>query len=148
MPSSGRKQDDRIYEMENQTPNQEPITGGQESAPEQLPVQPEVGEQVQPAPQAPPPPPTPAPAQPPETPVIPPNAEPTPDPASQTQSAEQGPMIADDVDVIEKEWVDKAQEVVQKTEGDPHAEEEAVEDLQIDYLKKRYGLDVKKTQDE
>lgn len=79
--------------------------------------------------------------------MIPPNAEPVPAPQTDT-STQQGPAIADDADVIEKEWVDKVSEVVKKTKGDPHAEEEAVEDLQIDYLKKRYGLDVKKSKDE
>ncbi len=63
-------------------------------------------------------------------------------PAAKSAPKVTGPSIADDVDVIEKEWVDKAQEVVKKTAGDPHAEEEAVEDLQTDYLKKRYGIDL------
>ena len=57
------------------------------------------------------------------------------------------PVIADDVDVIEKEWVDKAEEVIEKTAGNPHAEEEAVEDLQIDYMKKRFNKDIKKSDD-
>ncbi len=59
-----------------------------------------------------------------------------------------GPAIADDVDVIEKDWVDKANEVVAATKNDPHREEEAVEDLQIDYLKKRYGKEVGKSEEE
>lgn len=54
------------------------------------------------------------------------------------------PAIADDVDVIEKEWVDKAKEVIREHQDDPWSEEEAVEDLQIDYLKKRYGKDLDK----
>lgn len=68
-------------------------------------------------------------------------------PAQAPTPTEKGPDIADDVDVIEKEWVEKAEEVVKKTAGDPHAEEEAVEDLQIDYLKKRYGIDVNKSKE-
>ncbi len=52
------------------------------------------------------------------------------------------PAIADDVDVIEKEWVDKAQEVIKQTKDDPYQEEEQIEDLQRDYLKKRYGKEV------
>lgn len=67
--------------------------------------------------------------------------------AATPQPAAGNPALADDVDVIEKEWVDKAEEVIAKTAGDPHAEEEAVEDLQIDYMKKRYGKDVKKSED-
>ena len=58
------------------------------------------------------------------------------------------PLIAADIDVIEKEWVDKTEAIIAKTAGDPHAEEEAVEDLQIDYMKKRYGKDVQKSGDE
>lgn len=57
-----------------------------------------------------------------------------------------GPATADDADVIEKDWVDKAAKVVHDTAHDPYKEEEAVEDLQIDYLKKRYGKDIKKSE--
>jgi hypothetical protein len=54
------------------------------------------------------------------------------------------PAVAEDVDVIEKEWVDQADKVIDKTKDDPYQEEESVEALQVDYLKKRYGHDVKK----
>lgn len=53
------------------------------------------------------------------------------------------PSLAADVDVIEPEWVKKAEEAVAKHRNDPHAEEEAVEDVQREYLKARYNLDVK-----
>src|SRR5947207_1508072 len=52
------------------------------------------------------------------------------------------PSTAGDVDVIEPEWVDKAEDAVRAHQGDPYGEEEAVEDLQRDYLQKRYGLNV------
>jgi hypothetical protein len=52
------------------------------------------------------------------------------------------PTIAGDVDVIEPEWVDRAEQTVREHQGDPYEEEEAVEDLQQDYLKKRYGYNV------
>jgi len=52
------------------------------------------------------------------------------------------PTMAGDVDVIEPEWVDKAEEVVRAHQGDPYGEEEAVEQLQEDYLHKRYGYTV------
>ena len=52
------------------------------------------------------------------------------------------PTTAGDVDVIEPEWVDKAEEVVRQHQGDPYGEEEAIEDLQGDYLQKRYGFNV------
>ena len=54
------------------------------------------------------------------------------------------PTAAGDGDVIEKEWVDQANKVIEQTKNDPYTEEEAVESLQQDYLKKRYGHDVKK----
>ena len=52
------------------------------------------------------------------------------------------PNLAADVDVIEPEWVDKAQEAIAKHVGDPYGEEEAVEELQEAYLQQRYGLNV------
>lgn len=61
-------------------------------------------------------------------------------PATAAQST---PLVAADVDVIEPEWVKKAEEAVAKNRQDPRAEEKAVDDLQRDYLKQRYNLDVK-----
>ncbi len=52
------------------------------------------------------------------------------------------PQVAADIDVIEPEWVEKAEEVVKAHAGDPYAEEEAIEELQQDYLQKRYGINV------
>jgi hypothetical protein len=49
------------------------------------------------------------------------------------------PTTAGDIDVIEPEWVAKAEDVVARHQGDPYGEEEAIEDLQQDYLQKRYG---------
>lgn len=52
------------------------------------------------------------------------------------------PATAGDDDVIEKEWVDKAKRVIAETREDPHKRERAVNKLQIDYLKKRYGKEL------
>jgi hypothetical protein len=60
-------------------------------------------------------------------------------PGAAVPNAGSTPAVAGDVDVIEPEWVDKVEEVVQAHQGDPYGEEEAVEDVQRDYLKKRYG---------
>jgi hypothetical protein len=54
-----------------------------------------------------------------------------------------GPAIADDVDVIEKEWVDKAKAIVDEHKHDPYIQEREAGRLQSDYLKKRYGKDIK-----
>lgn len=53
------------------------------------------------------------------------------------------PDIANDVDVIEKAWVDKAKQIIKETKDDPKAQEDAFEQLQIEYHKKRYGRDIK-----
>jgi hypothetical protein len=52
------------------------------------------------------------------------------------------PLTAADVDVIEPEWVKKAEKAVADNRDDPRAEESAVEAVQIEYLKKRYNIDV------
>jgi hypothetical protein len=52
------------------------------------------------------------------------------------------PSAAGDVDVIEPEWVSKAEHEITQHQGDPYGEEEAIEDLQQDYLKQRYGYNV------
>jgi hypothetical protein len=87
--------------------------------------------------------PPPAPTNLPDPSATPAGVQPTTAPTSVTP----GPATAADVDVIEKEWVDKADEVVKKTVGDPHAEEEGVEELQTDYLEKRYDHKVDKSQE-
>jgi hypothetical protein len=49
------------------------------------------------------------------------------------------PLVAADEDLIEKEWVDKAKEIILHTRDDPHARTQKVNELQRDYLQKRYG---------
>jgi len=50
-----------------------------------------------------------------------------------------GPAIAADEDLIEKEWVERAKKVIADTQNDPHGREKAVSQLQQDYRTKRYG---------
>jgi hypothetical protein len=57
------------------------------------------------------------------------------------------PASASDDDVIEKEWVDKAKKIVTQTKDDPYKQEQEVSKLQADYLKKRYGKEVKLASD-
>lgn len=59
-----------------------------------------------------------------------------------TQSTSGTPLTASDDDVIEKEWVDKAKEIILKTKDDPHERSSLVNELQKDYLKKRYGKEL------
>lgn len=57
------------------------------------------------------------------------------------------PLVAADEDLIEREWVDKAKKIVTQTKDDPYQQEKEVSKLQADYLKKRYGKEVKLAND-
>lgn len=59
------------------------------------------------------------------------------------QGNDNNPVLADDVDVIEKEWVDKAKQIIEDTKQDPYLQEQEVEKLQQDYMRKRYGKTIK-----
>ncbi len=61
---------------------------------------------------------------------------------SQSDDTTVGPTIANDDDVIEKEWVDKAKKIIADTQNDPYRREQEVNKLQIDYLRKRYGKEL------
>ncbi len=54
----------------------------------------------------------------------------------------QTPIIAGDDDLIEKEWVEKAKKIVAETRDNPYGREQAVSQLQKDYLMKRYGREL------
>ena len=64
-----------------------------------------------------------------------------------TDDSAGSPAIADDIDVIEKEWVDKAKNIVEKNKQDPHKQNKEVSVLKADYMKKRYGKEIKLTDD-
>jgi hypothetical protein len=65
------------------------------------------------------------------------------DAPAQDDTTNQNPLLANDVDVIEKEWVERAKAIVEKTRSDPYMQEQKVTELQSDYLKKRYGKELK-----
>ena len=52
------------------------------------------------------------------------------------------PIAANDDDLIEKEWVDKAKKILAETRDDPHRREVEVSKLQIEYIRKRYGREI------
>ena len=72
--------------------------------------------------------------------ISPPVAEPVAAPHDDT------PMVANDDDLIEKEWVDKAKAIIVATKDNPYEREQAVAKLQADYLKKRYGKELGATE--
>lgn len=53
------------------------------------------------------------------------------------------PATAEDVDLIEKEWVEKAKQIVHSTQGDPYAQSQQLNQMKSDYIKKRYNREVK-----
>jgi hypothetical protein len=56
------------------------------------------------------------------------------------------PIVANDDDLIEKEWVDKAKKIIMQTKDDPYLREQEVNKLQADYLRKRYGKELGSSQ--
>lgn len=59
-----------------------------------------------------------------------------------TATVDDTPLVANDDDLIEKEWVDKAKKIVVQTKDDPFRREQEVGKLQADYLRKRYGKEL------
>lgn len=51
-------------------------------------------------------------------------------------------LPAEDSEIIEKEWVDKVNEVIEKTKHDPYHQEQGQHALSRQYLKARFNLDV------
>ncbi|NBU33931.1 hypothetical protein EB118_02545 [bacterium] len=54
-------------------------------------------------------------------------------------------IAAHDVDLIEKEWVQKAKAIVAHTTGDPYTQNKEINKIKADYIKKRYNKDIKQT---
>jgi hypothetical protein len=55
------------------------------------------------------------------------------------------PTEAQDSDLIEKEWVERAKQIVEHTREDPYEQLRALSHMKADYLKKRYNKDIKIT---
>lgn len=64
------------------------------------------------------------------------------DPVTPVQSSAT-PLLADDADLIEKEWVIKAKQIVAATKEDPYTQTREMSKFKADYLKKRYNKDLK-----
>ena len=59
--------------------------------------------------------------------------------SSNTQTAH---LVAEDADLIEKEWVQKAKYIVAQTHGDPYRQNKEINKIKADYIKKRYNKDI------
>jgi ABC-type uncharacterized transport system auxiliary subunit len=53
------------------------------------------------------------------------------------------PQVADDSDLIEKEWVDKAKLIVQANINNPYEQSRELTSLKAEYMKKRYNKDIR-----
>jgi hypothetical protein len=68
---------------------------------------------------------------------------PIPDPGAAPQDPASAPGVADDSDLIEKAWVEKAKEIVGRTKDDPYLQNREINKFKADYIKKRYNKDIK-----
>ena len=53
------------------------------------------------------------------------------------------PAAADDTDLIEKEWVNKAKAIVERTREDPYTQNRELNKFKADYMQKRYNKEIK-----
>ncbi len=65
-----------------------------------------------------------------------------------TANSSSSSLIADDVDVIEKVWVQKAKTIVNETRDNPHDQSAQLSNMKRDYIKKRFNKDVKPSNDQ
>lgn len=79
------------------------------------------------------------------TPVAPAAPPPPPDPGAiaAVPLVAGSPIVAEDSDLIEPEWVDKAKEIVERTHDDPHLQNKEINKFKADYLMKRYKKQIK-----
>lgn len=63
--------------------------------------------------------------------------------SSPALSVDDDALIADDADLIEKEWVIRAKAIVEQTKSDPHVQNRELGKVKAEYIKKRYNKDVK-----
>lgn len=57
------------------------------------------------------------------------------------------PATAANGDVIEKEWIEKAKQIVDKTKDDPRIQSDEMARFKHDYIVKRYGKQIKLPED-
>lgn len=67
----------------------------------------------------------------------------TPPKDSPTTVQTSTPAIVDDGDLIEKEWVHKAKQIVEANRDDPYRQSEQLTVFKADYMKKRYDKNIK-----
>jgi hypothetical protein len=81
-----------------------------------------------------------------QLPVLPTTPDPTTgaaQPAVSGTTTSDATVTADDTDLIEKEWVDKAKQIVERNREDPYRQSEELTVVKADYMQKRYGKTIK-----
>lgn len=61
------------------------------------------------------------------------------DDAAAAQKSSQVQLAGSDVDVIEKEWVEKAKSIVSRTKDDPREQSVELTGMKREYIEKRFG---------
>jgi len=56
---------------------------------------------------------------------------------------QQAATAASDNDRIEKEWIDKAKDIISKTQDDPFEQKEAMSKVKAEYIQKRFNKTIK-----
>jgi hypothetical protein len=56
------------------------------------------------------------------------------------------PSTADDKDLIEKEWVDRAKQIAQANLDNPFQQSRELSKLKAEYMKKRYNKDIRQSE--
>lgn len=56
-------------------------------------------------------------------------------------------LAAGDIDLIEKEWVERAKAIVEQTKNDPFVQNKELSKIKAEYIKKRYNKDIKLIED-
>lgn len=79
---------------------------------------------------------------PPAQPTLPAPADPSASVDEPDAGAGHTPVAADDADLIEKEWVDKAKAIVEQSREDPRRQTAELSKIKADYIKKRFNKDV------
>jgi len=69
-------------------------------------------------------------------------------PKNISAAAASAPLIADDNDLIEKEWIQKAKDILKFNSKDPHEQNDQMSAYKADYMKKRYNKDIKLTEND
>lgn len=76
-------------------------------------------------------------------PAAPPPAAPLADDTSQPISNVTRDLHAEETDLIEKEWVERAKHIVATTQDDPYKQKHEISKAKADYIQKRFNKTIK-----